>query len=125
MLAVILAVSTLAENFAWGETKMVAAPDENCNSSGDIIEGTLLKGVDVSYHNGTINWEKVKEDGIDGNVGIDFLFGIPGLSALQYDSLTGKYYYYTNGRGRVNTRYTGVAKNEYGWWYVKNGEVIH
>lgn len=25
----------------------------------------LQKGIDVSYHNGTINWKKVKEDGID------------------------------------------------------------
>ena len=35
------------------------------NSRGEIIEGAIKKGIDVSEHNGTINWELVKNDGID------------------------------------------------------------
>ena len=35
------------------------------NSRGEIIPNATRKGVDVSVHNGTINWEKVKADGID------------------------------------------------------------
>ena len=35
------------------------------NPNGDIIPGALKKGIDVSYHNGKIDWEKVKADGID------------------------------------------------------------
>lgn len=33
----------------------------------------------------------------------------------------GKWAMYTN--GKVNTSYTGIAKNQYGWWRVKNGYV--
>ncbi|MCR5793494.1 MAG: hypothetical protein K6G65_10025 [Lachnospiraceae bacterium] len=35
------------------------------SSNGKPIPGAIAKGVDVSYHNGTIDWEKVKADGID------------------------------------------------------------
>ena len=28
-------------------------------------DGVVAKGIDVSYHNGVIDWEKVKADGID------------------------------------------------------------
>ena len=33
----------------------------------------------------------------------------------------GKWYYYTN--NKIDTSYTGMAKNAYGWWYVKNGKL--
>lgn len=35
------------------------------NSRGEIIPNATRKGIDVSVHNGTIDWEKVKADGID------------------------------------------------------------
>lgn len=35
------------------------------NSAGEPIEGALEKGIDVSYAQGKIDWEKVKADGID------------------------------------------------------------
>ena len=33
----------------------------------------------------------------------------------------GKWYYYKN--NKVDTTYTGMAKNSYGWWYVKKGKL--
>ncbi len=35
------------------------------NDRGEVIRGASRKGIDVSHHNGRINWERVKEDGID------------------------------------------------------------
>ncbi len=35
------------------------------NSYGDVIPGAIRKGIDVSEHNGWIDWEAVKNDGID------------------------------------------------------------
>lgn len=35
------------------------------NSNGEVIPGAVMKGIDVSEHNGKIDWEKVKNDGID------------------------------------------------------------
>ena len=35
------------------------------NSKGEEIPGAVKKGIDVSEHNGKIDWEKVKNDGID------------------------------------------------------------
>ena len=35
------------------------------NNRGEVIEGATLKGIDVSVHNGEIDWVKVKADGID------------------------------------------------------------
>lgn len=32
------------------------------NDNGDKIRGARKRGIDVSYHNGTINWKKVKND---------------------------------------------------------------
>ena len=41
----------------------------------------------------------------------------PGL----YKESDGKWYYFVN--DKVDTTFTGLAKNEYGWWYVKNGQL--
>lgn len=30
------------------------------NSNGEVIPGAVMKGIDVSEHNGEIDWEKVK-----------------------------------------------------------------
>lgn len=35
------------------------------NSNGDILKGVTGRGIDVSYAQGKIDWEKVKADGID------------------------------------------------------------
>ena len=35
------------------------------NSNGEVIPGAVKKGIDVSEHNGKIDWQKVKNDGID------------------------------------------------------------
>ena len=35
------------------------------NSKGEVIPGAVKKGIDVSEHNGEIDWQKVKNDGID------------------------------------------------------------
>lgn len=35
------------------------------SSNGSVIEGAKYKGIDVSEHNGKIDWKKVKADGID------------------------------------------------------------
>lgn len=35
------------------------------SSNGSVIQGAVSKGIDVSEHNGTIDWESVKADGID------------------------------------------------------------
>lgn len=35
------------------------------NSLGQVIEGATKKGIDVSHHQGKIDWQKVKNDGID------------------------------------------------------------
>lgn len=35
------------------------------NSKGEVIPGATKKGIDVSEHNGRIDWQKVKNDGID------------------------------------------------------------
>ena len=35
------------------------------SSDGSVIEKAARKGIDVSHHNGDINWEKVKKDGVD------------------------------------------------------------
>src|SRR5699024_12360059 len=35
------------------------------DSNGEVIPGDVKKGIDVSEHNGKIDWQKVKNDGID------------------------------------------------------------
>ena len=35
------------------------------NDKGEEIKGAIAKGIDVSYHNGRINWEQVKKSDVD------------------------------------------------------------
>lgn len=35
------------------------------NGNGDVIEGATMKGIDVSHHQGTINWKKVAATDVD------------------------------------------------------------
>ena len=43
---------------------------------------------------------------------------------LRYITVNGRTaWYYANEKGKVDTTYTGVRTNGYGWWYVRNGEV--
>lgn len=55
------AVSLYSAAPAWGR-------DEEgywCNNKGDRIPGALLRGIDVSSHQGRIDWEAAKADGVD------------------------------------------------------------
>lgn len=45
---------------AWGKEN-----GHYVNSIGEVIPGAVKKGVDVSEHNGTINWEAAKADGVE------------------------------------------------------------
>ena len=43
---------------------------------------------------------------------------------LRYITVNGRTaWYYANEKGQVDTTYTGITTNGYGWWYVRNGEV--
>lgn len=35
------------------------------SSDGSVIEGAVAKGIDVSHHQGTVDWKKVKADGVE------------------------------------------------------------
>lgn len=35
------------------------------SSDGSVIDGAVAKGIDVSYHQGTIDWKKAKADGVE------------------------------------------------------------
>lgn len=35
------------------------------SSDGSVIEGAVAKGIDVSHHQGTVDWKKAKEDGVE------------------------------------------------------------
>lgn len=35
------------------------------NSDGNVIAGAVARGIDVSYHQGTIDWQKVKADNVE------------------------------------------------------------
>lgn len=49
-----------AATSAWEETS-----DGFVNGNGQVISGAKYKGIDVSHHNGNINWAQVKADNID------------------------------------------------------------
>ena len=58
----ISAYSDVPETYSldsWSETE-----DGFVNDVGEVIEGAIRKGIDVSEHNGKVDWEKVKNDGI-------------------------------------------------------------
>ena len=43
---------------------------------------------------------------------------------LRYITVNGRTaWYYANEKGQVDTSYTSVTTNGYGWWFVRNGEV--
>ena len=46
---------------AWGKN----AAGQFVNGNKKVIKGATMKGVDVSYHNGTINWKKVAASDVD------------------------------------------------------------
>ena len=46
---------------AWGKN----AAGQFVNGNKKVIKGATMKGVDVSYHNGTINWKKVSASDVD------------------------------------------------------------
>lgn len=64
MTAIVTTLSLSTSVFAagtWGRN----SKGEFVNPSGQVINGATMMGVDVSYHNGKIDWKKVKESGID------------------------------------------------------------
>lgn len=53
-------IALLSSDLAWSET------DEGfLNSVGEVIDGAVRKGIDVSEHQGLVDWEAVKASGID------------------------------------------------------------
>ncbi|EKC49594.1 Glycoside hydrolase, family 25, partial [human gut metagenome] len=46
---------------AWGKN----AAGQFVNGNKKVIKGATMKGIDVSYHNGTINWKKVAASDVD------------------------------------------------------------
>ena len=66
----------------------------------------------------------VVEDGDSykfGAIRVDEKDTTPAKNGLHQDEATGKWLYYVN--GVVDTTFDGVADNEYGTWYVENGQV--
>lgn len=54
-------VRTLSSVAPWGKDEA----GNWCNDLGEPISGALLRGVDVSSHQGIIDWEAAKRDGVD------------------------------------------------------------
>ena len=48
-----------------GEVKFSQISTQAVSSASKYADCIVQKGIDVSYHNGTINWEKVKKAGVD------------------------------------------------------------
>ena len=64
------------------------------------------------------NAEKMANAIVKGITGLE-VGSVSGLSDVQ--NKDGNWYYYRN--GKINTGYTGLAKNKNGWFYVRNGKV--
>jgi GH25 family lysozyme M1 (1,4-beta-N-acetylmuramidase) len=67
-LAVMLAAAAIFGKTQLGQAASTAWTKVNgvfVNSAGNEIEGAVLKGIDVSYHNEDIDWEQVKNSDID------------------------------------------------------------
>ncbi len=45
----------------WGKNSL----GQFVNGKGEVIKGATMKGIDVSHHNGKIDWKKVKESDVD------------------------------------------------------------
>ena len=64
------------------------------------------------------NAQKMANAIVKGITGLE-VGSVNGLSDIQ--NKDGNWYYYND--GRVDTGYTGLAKNKNGWFYVRNGKV--
>ena len=69
---------------------------------------------------------EVSAKGVDGSatssaVSVTVEQGIVNVLTGLCKASDGKWYYYTN--GKVDTSFTGMAKNANGWWYVKAGKL--
>lgn len=64
------------------------------------------------------NAEKMANAIVKGITGLE-VGSVSGLSDVQ--NKDGNWYYYRN--GKIDTGYTGLAKNKNGWFYVRNGKV--
>lgn len=54
-------ISLFSSTPSWGRD----AEGYWCNNKGERIQGALLRGIDVSSHQGKIDWEAAKDDGVD------------------------------------------------------------
>ena len=87
-------------------------------------DSVLIEGVDYTLgysDNMNIGTATITIDGIGNYKGtysitFDIVYG-----SGMYKGADGQWYYYTN--GKVDTSYTGLAKNAYGWWYMNKGKL--
>ena len=72
------------------------------------------------YFNGSVVWYTSDNKGNVTFYGVDNSGNALGsLNGLVYDGSNWVYYHNDN----PDYNYTGLAANEYGWWYVRNGQV--
>ena len=79
-------------------------------------------------YGGRINYwqcsESAKVNGISTSVDFNWWYKNRNSGAgngITYDAATDKWMYQVN--GKVDTSYTGFAKNDIGWWYVEKGYI--
>ena len=61
-------VSTLAVNPTWAQSSLGSGAKTFLDGNGDTYLNPALKVIDVSEHNGTIDWSAVKKAGVDGAI---------------------------------------------------------
>ncbi len=85
-------------------------------SSNDAVATVSSNGVVTAVGNGTAT---IKVTTVSGDKTAECTVTVK-LNGMNKGS-DGNWYYYKN--GKLDTSYTGMAKNKYGWWYVKNGKL--
>ena len=112
-------------NLDWWTNKLTDSVFDNPSWSKWVAQWNST----CSYKGSYDIWQCSSEGHVDGigngqtDVDLNFMMSSPvsGEGTLQYDSATGTWNVYKN--GAIDTSYTGLAENEYGWWYVTNGTI--
>ena len=112
-------------NLDWWTNKLTDPVFDNPNWSKWVAQWSST----CSYTGTYDIWQCSSEGRVDGigngqtDVDLNFMMSspAPGAGTLQYDAATGTWNVYKN--GSIDTSYTGLAENEYGWWYVTNGTI--
>ena len=112
-------------NLDWWTNKLTDPVFNNPNWSKWVAQWSST----CSYTGTYDIWQCSSEGRVDGigngqtDVDLNFMMSspAPGAGTLQYDAATGTWNVYKN--GSIDTSYTGLAENEYGWWYVTNGTI--